>query len=55
MGKLQLVLLMDYTWRVNKGVRDSMGFTETAKFSSESWLMKISTSWEDLPNSCNGV
>lgn len=55
MAKLQLVLLMDYTWRVNKGVRDSMGFTETAEFSSKSCLMKIFTSWEDLPNSCNGM
>lgn len=52
MGKLQL---MAYSRRVNKGVRDSMGFTERAKFSSKSWLMKISTSWEDLPNSCNGM
>lgn len=53
MGKQQLVLLMDYTLRVNQGVRDSMGFTEIVKFSSKSWLMKISTLWEDLPNSCN--
>lgn len=55
MGKLQLVLLLDYSQRVNKGVRDSMGFTDIAKFSSKSWLMKISISWEDLPNSCSGV
>lgn len=55
MGKLQLVLLMNYTWRVNKLVRDSMGFTEIAEFSSKSCLMKISTMWEGLPNSCKGV